>query len=294
MSQYNLRKRCNKAKKSRKSPAKAVSHLNASSTFSSSTCTMQSIGDLTVQGTEGAVPAFENGASGGDSIPGASKDAMTEYFRETTASFKTMIKDTMDSLLENVNRVETELGKLIEFESKRIDELEKKNKSLEKKSVNMEKEMNGLRERVFNLEANMNKGERFSRRNNFRIVGIKENQNPGVQEDCVSIVEKIIRDKFGMEAKVERAHRDGAKHDHRPRHILVKTLSYRDKAQVMKTARGVLQNAGFFIVDDLTKKDLEEKRKWAENVKALYSNGTKLRFYAGKWRGNAGEAYKFE
>ena len=200
----------------------------------------------------------------------------------------------MDSLLENVNRVETELGKLIEFESKRIDELEKKNKSLEKRTGNMEKEMNELRGKVFNLEANMNKGERFSRRNNFRIVGIKENQNPGVQEDCVSIVETILRDKFGMEAKVGRAHRDGAKHDNRPRHILVKTLSYRDKTQVMKTARQMLQSAGFFIVDDLTKQDLEEKRKWAEKVKALYSSGTKLRFYAGKWRGNAAEAYKFE
>ena len=50
-----------------------------------------------------------------------------------------------------------------------------------------------------------------------------------------------------MEVKVERAHPYGAKHDNRPRHILVKTLSYRDKAQVMKTAREMLQNCwGFF------------------------------------------------
>lgn len=292
MSHYNLRKRDNKAEKSRKTPAKTVSHLNTST--STSTCVMQSVADQTVQGVEGATSDFENGASGGDAIPDTSKSAMDDYFRETTASFKAMIRSTMDSLLENVNRVETELGRMIEFESKRIDELEKKNKSLDTQLSNTKKEVNELRGRIAILEANMNKGERFSRRNNFRIVGIKENQNPGVQEDCVTIVEKILRDKFGMEVKVERAHRDGAKHDNRPRHILVKTLSYRDKTQVMKTAREKLQNAGFFIVDDLTKNDLVEKRKWAEKVKALYNEGTKLRFYAGKWRGNAGEPYKFE
>ena len=198
----------------------------------------------------------------------------------------------MDTLLENV-RVETELGKVIEFQSSRIDELEKKNKALDKKTENMEKEINLLREKVLHLEGDINKGERFSRRNNFRIVGVKEAENPS-QEDCVSIAEGILRDKFGLAVRVERAHRDGAKRDNRPRHILVKTLSYRDKLQVIKGAREKLKNAGFFLVDDLTKKDLDEKRKWAEKVKSLYNSGMKLRFYAGTlWRGNGGEPHKF-
>ena len=162
----------------------------------------------------------------------------------------------------------------------------------EKKLGNIEKENNQLQERVCQLEAEINKGERFSRRNNFRIVGVKEAHNSS-QENCVAIVEKILKEKFEMDVSVERAHRDRAKHDNRPRHILVKTLSYRDKTEVMKTARWKLKNAGYFVTDDLTKKDLEEKRKWAQKVKELYNNGTKLRFYAGKWRGNAGEPFKF-
>ena len=282
MSKYNLRNRNKKEEKTD----------NFVSKIKPTGATMQSTRTLTEHDTREATSAFENGASGGGSIPDTTKDTIDEYFRKTTASFQTMIRDAMESLLDNVRRVEAEMGKLIEFESRRIDDLEKENKSLGKKVGSMKKEIDQLQDRVLHLEADINKGERFSRRNNFRVVGVKENQEPA-KEDCVSFVEKMLRDKFGMEVKVERAHRDGAKRDNKPRHILVKTLSYRDKTQVMKSAREKLRNAGFFIVDDLTKKDLEEKRKWAENVKVLYSNGTKLRFYAGKWRGNAGEPYKF-
>ena len=108
-----------------------------------------------------------------------------------------MIRDAMDSLLENVRRVETELGKVIEFESKRIDELERRNKTLDTKVGSLEKEVTMLREKVVHLEGDINKGERYSRRNNFRIVGIKEAENPS-QEDCVSLVEGILREKFGI------------------------------------------------------------------------------------------------
>ena len=252
---------------------------------------MQSVHESPAIEHEQATPPFENGASSG-ATPDTRMDTINEYFRESTATFQTMIRSAMDTLLENIQRVEKELEKTVEFQSQRIDELEKAKKSQDKTIKSMELEVNQLRGRVSHLEEEINKNERFSRRNNFRIVGIKEAEDP-TQENCVSMVEGILHDKFGMQVKVERAHRDGTKRDNRPRHILVKTLSYRDKTQIMKSARDKLKNTGYFIVDDLTKKDLGEKRKWAEKVKALYSGGTKLRFYAGKWRGNAGEPFKF-
>nr|XP_054774699.1 uncharacterized protein LOC129282865 [Lytechinus pictus] len=62
----------------------------------------------------------------------------------------------------------------------------------------------------------------------------------------------------------------------------------------MKKARNVLKNEKFFIIDDLTNADLQEKRKWAKQVQALYAQGTRMRFYAGKWRVRGGDAYNFE
>ena len=220
--------------------------------------------------------------------------ALAEYFKAATANFEHMIKKAVDSLLESVQKVESKL----EIESSRIDELEKKNAELEKKNANLvkktkeiEKEIEDIKITLSRHTSDANKAERFSRRNNFRIVGIPEAKG-NEREDGPKLVENVIRENFGMDVKVERAHRDGMKAD-RPRHILVKMLSYRDKVEIMKNARKNLESKPFYIINDLTKADLEEKKKWRKEVKELYSNGTKLRFFAGKWRTSNGVPHNF-
>lgn len=51
----------------------------------------------------------------------------------------------------------------------------------------------------------------------------------------------------------------------------------------MKKRRTVLNRKAFFIVDDLTKMDLTERKKWVLQVKQLYDNGARLHFSGGKW-----------
>ena len=97
-----------------------------------------------------------------------------------------------------------------------------------------------------------------------------------------------------MNCRVERAHRDGRRFDDKPRHILFKLLSYRQKVDVMRRAREVLKDEAYFFVDDLTPSDLQEKQKHVKKVQELYQQGTKLRFFAGKWRGAGGAPHNFE
>ncbi|XP_071483932.1 protein SpAN-like [Diadema antillarum] len=78
-----------------------------------------------------------------------------------------------------------------------------------------------------------------------------------------------------MDIKVERAHRDG-KRGEKPRHILVKVLSYREKVDIMKNARKKLDKENFYITDDLTRADLDEKRRWSKQVQHLYAQGEVL------------------
>ncbi|XP_063970106.1 uncharacterized protein LOC129283319 [Lytechinus pictus] len=140
-------------------------------------------------------------------------------------------------------------------------------------------------------EVCINKAERFSRRNNVRLVGKPETAD----EDCIGIVQNIISEKFGINPRIERAHRDGKPStdpDH-PRHILFKLLSFRDKVAIMKSARSTLANESYFVVDDLTKEDLAEKRRYSQEVKRLYQQGTKLKFTAGKWRHRDGTTFDF-
>ena len=73
----------------------------------------------------------------------------------------------------------------------------------------------------------------------------------------------------------------------------MKFLSYREKVDIMRRARDTLKDENFFITDDLTPADLEEKKKWNRQVHELYSKGTNLRFYSGKWRQAGGVPFKF-
>ena len=153
----------------------------------------------------------------------------------------------------------------------------------------MEKTCMQLQQKEVHQKAEMNTVECFSRRNNCRLVGIPEPPSKR-EDDCIQVVENILKDKFTSNIKVERAHRDGKRGD-RPRHIIFKTLSYREKVDIMKSARHSLQGEKFYLTDDMTMHDLEGKKKHAKEVQELYTKGTKLRFYAGQWRGNGGVPY---
>ena len=62
----------------------------------------------------------------------------------------------------------------------------------------------------------------------------------------------------------------------------------------MKSAREKMKDSTSYILDDLTYDDLKEKKKWKDEVKALYDNGVKLKFVAGKWRTREGAIYNFQ
>ena len=214
-------------------------------------------------------------------------------FKSLTEKFERTVQDAVSSFIARLNELEENLGASLDFERERIDTLQENQTHLEKKMEKMEKELNEMKVEIIKNSAATNKSERFSRRNNIRLVGIKE-AAPDQREDCVEIAEEMLRTKFEVTTKVERAHRDGKKMDGRPRHILIKFLSYREKVDIMRRARAVLKDEAYFVVDDLTQADLQEKQRWIKQVQQLYQNGTKLRFYAGKWRQAGGVPYKFE
>lgn len=220
-----------------------------------------------------------------DDLGSVTPSALAEYIKGASCNFEQMMNKAMKNMLESLQKVE----KALEFEGLRINDLEQKNKELKSRLGKMEKAYNDLEQRVSNQDREANKAERFSRRNNLRIVGIEESTGDQT-EDCVVKVEDILSTKFNMNIKVERAHRDGKKGD-KPRHILVKTLSIREKVDIMKKSREALNKEKYYIVDDLTLADLTEKKKYKKQVQDLFMKGTKLRFYAGVWRGDGGVPY---
>ena len=186
-----------------------------------------------------------------ESNPPLTSYNLEEFFASSTKRFERMINSAVERFIAKLNELEGNISASLDFERERIDKLQEKQAKMEKKMEEMEKEMNELKAQAAKNAIATNKSERFSRRNNIRLVGVKEVPQ-GQREECVDIVEEILREKFDMHCKVERAHRDGRRVEGRPRHILFKFLSYRQKVDVMKRAREALKNDSYFFVDDLT------------------------------------------
>lgn len=214
-----------------------------------------------------------------------------ESWKSAIEEFQKTVERSLKDLNKSISKLEKDLGRAVEYQSKRIDDLEIK---VEEK----DRECETLREKIRVLEnfqdtsaEEINKLERFSRRNNFRIVGIPVTD----QEDCESVVKEKVFSLFtdAPDLAIERCHRDGRGFNGKPPHILVRCLSYKAKTFIMRNRRVALQGQTFFIVDDLTKVDLLQKKKWSQKVKDLYDSGTKLFFSAGKWRDGSGRPFEF-
>ena len=206
-------------------------------------------------------------------------------------SFKTVVEGSIASVQDAIKQLHLDLGQAIEFQSKRIDDIETKMAAIGNDHVNFSAKISQLEDALLKKDEEINKLERMSRRNNFRIVGVPQVNGENVE----SIVKDQILPLFDIPGIViERCHRDGRGANGRPPHILVRCLSYPMKVDIMKRRRTILNEKPFFIVDDLTKVDLAERKKWAPQVKQLFDNGTRLRFSGGKWRDGAGRPFAFE
>ena len=205
---------------------------------------------------------------------------------------RTALLNIKDAQLPNMQKKLDSLEKSLVFEAKRITEVTEKVKKTEKQVSEIERLLAKHDLQLNKMAEAENKLERFSRRNNLRIVGLKEKSG----EKPLELVSKILSEKFDMnDPQLERAHRDGKKVDTgaRSRHMLVKMLRYQDKLMIMRQQRQQLEDCDYYITDDLTKADLEEKRKHKKEVKFLYDRGIKLYFSAGKWRDRNGNLASF-
>ncbi len=207
-------------------------------------------------------------------------------FEQFVKNALTEIRRGQDEHNRRIMKLEESFNAALEFESQRITDLEKRVKELEKLAPLLETTQKHLADHSEKL----NKLERFSRRNNVRIIGHPQESN----EDCLALVNTMLEEKFDMhEVKLERAHRDGPKTPGRSQHLLAKFNSYQDKVKVLRHQRQDLADVPYFCVEDLTHQDLQEKRRWATQVSKAYKEGKRYRFVAGKWRGSNGSVADF-
>ena len=203
--------------------------------------------------------------------------------------FSITIEKIKRNISSELERMEKEFNKAILDLRRTVSDLSKENTNLKERCDNLEEKILKLEHDQTTHDTLINKQERFSRRNNVRIVGMKFAE----RENCIEIASKVFCEIGLPSCKIERAHRDGKAVRGNDRHILVKISFFQDKLKIMKDARQALNSKEYYVIDDLTPIDLKEKRKWKTQVQELYQNGTRLHFSGGYWRGSNGKPYNF-
>lgn len=208
---------------------------------------------------------------------------------DTLSHFTNALDSAIDKITKELKKIRTDFGKAINEHKKLINAVKAENAVLKEKCQSLEARIDGLEKSRDEHAFLHNKHERFSRRNNIRIVGFPTSSN----ENCLEIAREVIT-KIGVpDCRLERAHRDGRYVAGRDRHILVKLTYFQDKISVLKNARRALSEERFYVVEDLTKMDLAEKRLHSKEVSDLFQQGTRLRFSGGLWRHGNGKPYNF-
>ena len=144
----------------------------------------------------------------------------------------------------------------------RVDDLETENADLRDDLATMQNEIGEMKWRGDELE-------QYSRRNSFRISGIRENDPRSTDEITMDIANKYNID---VDIKdIDRSHRVGIKADGRNRAILVKCTSYRAKRAFMEKKQDLEDD--LFFNDDLTKLRSNLLYKARKTFKADRLNG---------------------
>ena len=154
--------------------------------------------------------------------------------------------------------------------------LEEKVKKLEERCENIETELQEFYNNQIDPEyiyIKLVDLEDRSRRCNLRIDGVTEKKGE-TWEQCEEEIQNVFKEKLGLEnINIERAHRSkGKTSSNKPRTIVCKLLSYKQKKEVLKNAKK-LKGSNIFIDEDFCFETMQRRKVLWEEVKRLRSEG---------------------
>lgn len=197
-------------------------------------------------------------------------ETLTVELKETRNSIKNLMsKDDIESFITKtvqgiMREMEGKLTKLVEMEVKertvelnnRLDFMVYENGEIKDRLYKVEEELQKERETMHEALEKSNYNEQFSRKNNVKIMGIKDLEH----ETEASLTDKVIS-VLKEEAKVDietseimAIHRIPSRHDPKP--VLMKLKNNNVKTRLMKH-RKIMKQQGHKLVDDVTKKNTE-------------------------------------
>ena len=163
-----------------------------------------------------------------------------------TSGLRDIMSDILDEKLEkHLKPIKDELA---EFKSKS----ERKQTENSQAISSLKKEVNDVKSENTLLKQQLLKLEGFQRKNNLRIVGLRENRGENIEIAVISMFNEILqRSQHFDEKTLERVHRLGAFSKHRRRDVLARFANFKDKLTVLEMKDRLKEKHGILLFDDL-------------------------------------------
>lgn len=222
---------------------------------------------------KGQPPTNQSNKDGGSSAEQSSlvqavTDNLTAFLDEKFARFESTL-DTITSRLED--------------NTKRITEAENRVSRTEDKMAELHNKISSLEKTVQSLSERAEDAENRSRRDNIRIIGLKEGAE-GRQP--VKFFETWLPKLLEIETKhgtikIDRAHRTlGPLKPNRARPVLIKLHNYSDKTKILAAAKKkehlTHEGSGIHITQDLSVKVREARRAYNDVCGQLIQRGVRF------------------
>ena len=187
-----------------------------------------------------------------------------ELMKVQENSFKAFVHLMVDDFNKRFELLRGEVADIkssLELSQSEIDQLKAK------VPPDFDKNFKTIKDDLSAIEDKVDYLENQSRRNNIRISGLAEEVN----EDWSSTEEKVkslISEKLELDTNAmvfERAHRTGKRRPNKPRQIVAKLLSYKDRDRIIQASKK-LKGTGIYVNEDLSSRVIQRRKQQQDKL----------------------------
>ena len=200
-----------------------------------------------------------------DNVESEINKQIMKQFSDLIEKLRESIDLQLSSIKMQFNDAILDLRKDVMQLKQEINIMKQTNDVLEGNVASVYEIINKQNEKINDLECH-------SIKNNLQIIGVQYTKD----EDCVQVSKTILNSVLNTDVSIDTAHRTGGYVPNKSKQIIERLSSIEDKHNIMKNSKRMLPGQPCYIVEDLTRQDLKETRKWLHNIKILYEKGTNL------------------
>uniref|UniRef100_A0A1A8SD26 L1 transposable element RRM domain-containing protein n=1 Tax=Nothobranchius rachovii TaxID=451742 RepID=A0A1A8SD26_9TELE len=173
------------------------------------------------------------------------------------------------------------IAKAVEFNSAEIQDCKEKNKQMEKQITQLKTTNEVLTKKVDNFENKASNLDRYQRKWNLRLKGLKEDKEEDTRQSVSDIIKKIQPSwKEKVDFILDSVHRIGPKNPDHPRQVIIQFTSrfYRDELWRSTKQHPTCRELNIRFAEDLTKEDREARLAVWPRVEQARKAGLKTTF----------------